>query len=351
MGNKTESEQGKKLLIVYIIQILRIHSDEAHPLSQQRILDLLQSEYGMTVDRKSVRRNLLRLQQADLPVFFREAERYTHGRKEAIRLDWYWKHVFSETDIRILQDALYFSRLPQQKVRALAEKLDGFRSRYFQEGKSIVRNLPHPDFQEMVEKQKPQAQLLTEAVRDKKKVTFYYDHFEADGKWHHDRNQSGEDRRHKVNPYAVFSADGMYFLLGNDDSEEAVQIYRVSRMSSVEILSDDVRPQRSVRALENGISPGQYVAVRSRPFLGAPEICRFDAAPEALTELAEDFGKKMHILSATASTVQVEVEASLSMAAAWALIHGDKVRVTGPPVLVKYMKETAAALSRLYGGS
>ncbi len=351
MEIKKAKGKERKLLIVYIIQILRIHSDEIHPLSQQNILDLLASEYGMTVDRKSVRRNLLRLQNAGLPVFCRKAERYTKGRKESISLDWYWQHVFSETDIRTLQDALYFSRLPQQKVRALAEKLDGFRSRYFQEGRSPIRNLPHPDFLETVEKQKPFVALLAAALQEKKKVSFYYDHFEADGKWHHDRSQSGEDRLHKVNPYAILSADGMYFLLGNEDGEEAVQIYRVLRMSSLTVLDEGARPQKSLRPLENGLYPAQYMTVHSRPFLGGPETCTMDIAPEALTGLIEDFGKKARILSATASTIQVEVEASLSMAAAWAFIHGDKARVTSPPALVKYMRETAAAVSRLYGGT
>lgn len=351
MEDGKDKEQGKKLLIVYIIEILRAHSDEAHPLSQQRILEILETEYGMTVDRKSVRRNLLRLQKAGMHVMCREAERVTNGRKESISLDWYWQHELSEPDIRTLLDALYFSRFSQQRVRQLAEKIDGFRSRYFQEEKRPLRNLPQPDFQDMVEKQKPQVDLLSAAVRDKRKIRFYYNHYEADGKWHHDRSRSGEERFHKVNPYAVLSADGMYFLIGNDDGEEVVRIYRVSRMDGLVVTEETARPQKSVPALENGLYPAQHIAVRSWPFIGAPEICRVDVDPSVLTELMEDFGRKVHILSATASTIQAEVEANFSHLAAWAFLHGSKVRVTGPPRLVKHMKDTAAALHRLYGGT
>lgn len=61
------SLQPKKMLALNLLELLRKYSDENHRLSQQELLRLLESEYGMTADRKSVRRNLLELQSAGYP--------------------------------------------------------------------------------------------------------------------------------------------------------------------------------------------------------------------------------------------------------------------------------------------
>lgn len=350
MTGMEQKEAGKKLLIVYIVEILRRFSDEDHPLSQQRILELLSVEYGMDVDRKSIRRNLVRLQGAGMPILCREAERITNGKKESISLDWYWKHILSSSDVHVLLDVLYFSRLPQQKVRQLAEKLEFFRSQYFQDEKNAVKNLPHPEYQLLADKQRPLVKLLSQAIGEKKKVRFYYDHYEADGKWHHDRSQSGEDRVHKVNPYIIMAADGRYFLLGNHDGEETARVYRISRMDQLELLDEAVRPLRSVESLENGIHPGAYLSVRSRVYEGSETLCTLDVAPSVLTELVEDFGKKVLVRSATPQWLHVEVEGNPAAVLAWAMSQGDTVRVTGPPLLVRQAKDHVAAMRRLYGG-
>ena len=51
----------KKVLLLNILDILRKYSDEDHRLSQKDIVDILKTEYGMTVERKAVTRNLMNL--------------------------------------------------------------------------------------------------------------------------------------------------------------------------------------------------------------------------------------------------------------------------------------------------
>ncbi len=50
---------AKRTLILNILDILRRYSDEDHRLSQKDIVEILQTEYDMTVERKSIRRNIL----------------------------------------------------------------------------------------------------------------------------------------------------------------------------------------------------------------------------------------------------------------------------------------------------
>lgn len=60
--------QPKKMIILDILDILRKHTDEDHRLSQQQIQNLMKSEYGMKVDRKTVRRNLSKLMEYGFPI-------------------------------------------------------------------------------------------------------------------------------------------------------------------------------------------------------------------------------------------------------------------------------------------
>ena len=49
--------EPKKRLILATLEVLKKHTDEEHPLKQVRIQDLISEEYGLSIDRKSLRRN------------------------------------------------------------------------------------------------------------------------------------------------------------------------------------------------------------------------------------------------------------------------------------------------------
>ena len=55
------TKQSKKLIIINILDILKKYTDEDHRISQKEIMDILEQEYGMKVERKTVKRNLMNL--------------------------------------------------------------------------------------------------------------------------------------------------------------------------------------------------------------------------------------------------------------------------------------------------
>ena len=52
-----------KKLIMNILEILRIYSDVNHPLTQKDIIDILERDYSIIADRKSVQRNIKALME------------------------------------------------------------------------------------------------------------------------------------------------------------------------------------------------------------------------------------------------------------------------------------------------
>lgn len=108
--------QPKKLLIVNILEILKKHTDEQHRLSQKDIVDLLKSEYNMTVDRKAVKRNLMDLIDFGYEIEYSESVRMMRNSKTGqleesyILSDFYLVRDFTDSELRLMIDSLLFSK-------------------------------------------------------------------------------------------------------------------------------------------------------------------------------------------------------------------------------------------------
>ena len=53
--------ESKKMIILYILEILMKYTDENHRLSQKEIADILMQEYHVKTERKAINRYLLDL--------------------------------------------------------------------------------------------------------------------------------------------------------------------------------------------------------------------------------------------------------------------------------------------------
>ena len=142
----------KKLLILYILDILQKYTDSDHRLSQKDIREILQKEYHMTVDRKAIRRNLLNLMEYGSEIEYREVSRKDIFQKttdEALGkisptesldkeeenllwTDFYLKHKFTDEELRLLIDSVLFSKhIPYHQAKDLIEKLESLANIYF----------------------------------------------------------------------------------------------------------------------------------------------------------------------------------------------------------------------------
>ena len=153
-------KQPKKLLILNILDILRKYSDEDHRLSQREIGEILKTEYGMTADRKAIRRNLSELLECGYPIEYSETLRSApvkgpDGRDKlgpdgkplreetTILSDFYLERQFTDGELRLLIDGLLFSRhVPYSQCRELVEKLEGLSNIYFRSRVGHIARLP-----------------------------------------------------------------------------------------------------------------------------------------------------------------------------------------------------------------
>ena len=98
-------------LILNILDILKKYTDEVHRLSQKDIIIILENEYQMKADRKSIKRNLENLKEYGYNIECSEKTRINNrGEEEIITTDYYLDRDFTDSELRLLIDSVLFSK-------------------------------------------------------------------------------------------------------------------------------------------------------------------------------------------------------------------------------------------------
>ena len=133
---------GKKMMNICILEILRKYTDSEHTMDQKDIIKKLETEYGMKVDRKSVKSNLMNLVDFGYNLECTEIERENkNGEIEILTKDWYYNHEFDDAELRMLIDSILFSKtIPKSGTGADREDQGAFECVFQCEGTACVQS-------------------------------------------------------------------------------------------------------------------------------------------------------------------------------------------------------------------
>ena len=200
-------------MVLYILNILKEYSDEEHRLSQEEIRDLLEKEYDMLVDRKSIKRNLENLRAEGYEINSTTLVRGSGKKQNEINTDYYIESDFDDSELRFLIDGLIFSKyVPSTQCEDLVNKLKGLTSKYFNPRIEFIQSLK--DDKKMNKEIFYTIGVLDDAIREKKKVKFNYCAYDIDKKLKPKKDkETGKNKEHIVNPYYIIAAQGRYYLL------------------------------------------------------------------------------------------------------------------------------------------
>ena len=337
--------QPKKLLILQILDILRKYSDENHRLSQKEIADLLEKEYGTTAERKAIKRNLMDLIDYGHLIEYTEVKRSTSNRATGNRedtsklSDFYLVHDFSEGELRLLIDGVLSSRqLPYQQSQALIQKLEGLASRYFSAKVRHIHPLPErvPRSQQFF----LNIEVLDEAISQNRQVAFFYNEYGLDKRLHPKQDKHRRPRRYVVNPYQMASANGRYYLIGNDDYFSDVAHFRIDRISEIHLLDTARKPIKDVAGLEKGLSLPRHMAEHIYMFSGESGRVVFRAKRFLLNDVIDWFGTEISLKAEDEENVVVTVPSvNLQAMRMWALQYALYTKILEPTDLVEGVRE------------
>lgn len=342
-------KQPKKMLIMNILDILKRYTDEDHRLSQKEIMDILEREYDMKVERKAVKRNLLNLIDYGYHVEYSESVRINKkGEEEIVYTDWYLERDFSDAELRLLIDSLLFSRhIPYSQCKTLIEKLENLSNRYFKSRVKHIQTLPDNEL--------PNRQLfytieiLDQAITKGRQVSFHYNEYHTDKMLHPRIDHEGNVRTYIVNPYQMAAVNGRYYLICNYDKYDDVSNYRVDRITDIQLLDTPVKPMKNMKGLEHGLNLPKHMAEHVYMFTGESVPVTFRAKKYLLTDLFDWFGKEMQFTDETEEEVTVRVTVNLDAMRKWTLQYALHVKVLKPERLVEMLREDVKQAAEQYG--
>lgn len=335
---------NKKQMIINILDILKRYTDEDHRLSQKEIADILKNEYNMTVDRKSVKRNLSNLLEIGYPIEYSESVRMipnkTTGELEEsyILSDFYLERDFSDAELRLLIDSLLFSKhIPHNQCRDLIEKLEGLSSKYFEAKVKHIRTL---DSNQPANKQLFYTiDILDEAISKGRQVKFHYAEYGTDKKLHNRKNSEGTTREYIINPYQIVVTNGRYYLICNYDKYDDLSNYRVDRITDIELLNTPAKPKRKVKGAENGFDLSKHMAEHIYMFSDESDTVTFRVKKYILDDVMDWFGKDLTFFDETEDEVSVRVRVNLAAMRCWAIQYALHAKILSPKLLAEQIKE------------
>ncbi len=347
-------ETGKKIIILYILQILRKYTDSAHTMTQQQIAEKLRSEYGLDVNRSTVKRNISDLLEAGYDIQYTEVNR-SHvnpktGEKEenTIYTDLYYEHDFTEAELHMIIDGLLFSRsVPYKQRRQLIDKLGKLSSSWFNQRMNHVHCMSSdsPQNAELFHT----IDILDEAITEGKQIRITYNQYGTDLELHPTLNQDGSVKRQTLNPYQMVASEGRYYLICNNDHYSTVSNYRIDRITEIELLETPVKPKNQVEGLENGLNLQDYVYQNLNMFTDEARDTEFIISRKYVSLIIDFFGKHVSFHERDDGTVSCRLKVSTMAMKHWAVEHANIVRVVSPEPLVEEIREEIRKAGALYG--
>ena len=348
------TEGGKKISILYILNILKKYTDVNHPMTQQQVMDRLKSDYDMAVNRGTVKNNIMDLIDAGYLTGYRTVTRSSvnkeTGEKEesTIYTDLYYEHEFSESELHMLIDGLLFSRsVPYKPRKELIEKLGGLSSSYFSQRMRHVHsmNADAPQNRDLF----LNIEVLDEAIAEKKQVEIVYGRYGTDMKLHASLNEDGTEKKQLLNPYQLVASDGRYYLICNKDNKDSVAHYRIDRIMKIRKLESTAKPGNQVSGLEDGLKLQDYVYQHVNMFSGKPEKVEFIIQKKDVGLVIDFFGKHVSFFDKGDGTISCHMNTSREAIRKWALQFAKDIRVVSPESLVEEIREEIRKANENYG--
>ena len=349
-GDSMYTGQQKKISIIAILKILYEHSDREHRLTAKRIIDYLEAEHDIILDRKAVKRNLDDLVAFgyDIEYVKPQRKRLVNGIEEAVEPGWYINHTFDNSELRLLIDSLLFSKhMPYSQCRDLIKKLIELSSTYFKDNVKHILNLPesvprNPELLLTIE-------VLDEAISKKKQVAFNYTDYGIDKDRHLKTDKTtGEPTRYVINPYQMVATNGRYYLICGTDKHDTLGHYRIDRIANIELLQTPVKPLSKIKGTEHGLNLPKHMAEHIYMFSGDSVRVKYLCKPDMINEIVDWFGLDFDVKETESDLIEVSVLVNESAMFHWLMLYGPRVEVISPKKLRDNVAMAAAEVAEKY---
>ena len=323
----------QKLKPLYVLEILRKHSDEKNPLTANQICNYLEQN-GISAERKSV--------YADIEALIDYG--YDIIRSYTPRGFFLASREFEEAEIYLLSDAVRTAKfITPKKTRELVSKLNAMlsKSQVKARGNSIYFN---PQMKCDNEEIYYSIDKISKAISTGAQIRFDYASTELC-----DRTFSHKSKQMQVSPYALTWQDDHYYLVGNYQKYDNLLHLRLDRISKVEILGEKSRHFSEVSEYKDYFDVADYTNRLFGMHGGKLETVELCCKKDIAKQLADRFSQDIFITNVTDNEFCFSYKAAISEAlVTFILNYGEDIKVIKPLELKEMIVSRAEKILNLY---
>lgn len=335
-----------------IIEILKEHSDEKHPLTQQQICGYLEEKLGIKPNRKTVAQHLKSIiGDESCNVFIADSENDDKNDKKYIT-DIYYAADITAEEYEFLADSIIYSpMLPADYVRDLIKKINSLSTGNTKSKEANLRETFHYGNKSIF----LTIENIKEAMNTNRKLDVTISDYDKNGKLLTKSDPQSGIKLHRLmlSPYGIVMADGFYYLLANDVRYDDLRHFRIDKILRASICEED-GSMRDVRTLSNvprDFKPVQYKNLNRYMLNGTVERVHINIKKKNISLVLDTFGNEFtcNKVIDNDDIYDVTFRANIQTAVRWAIANRKAVKLTSPKRAVDIVKEEISALSEMYG--
>lgn len=319
--------QNQKAKLLYLARILSQQTDQEHPMTIARMMDLLQAQGVDVRDRKSLYDDL-----ETLRVFGMDIEKQREGRSVGYYVA---GREFELPELKLLVDAVQSSRfITHNKTNQLIRKVESLASvhqaRQLQRQVYVTRRI-----KAMNESIYYTVDALHEAIDSSKQIRFHY--FE----WALGRGRERVEKRlrrgggwYQVSPFSLVWDNENYYLVAFETESGTVRHYRVDKMQNLTVTD---LPREG---LPENFDPAAYAGSLFGMYNGVQETVKLRFENSLIGVVADRFGREVFLSPDGDSHFTVTTKVAVSpQFLSWVFSFGSQAQILSPePVRNQFLQ-------------
>lgn len=326
--------ENKKTSIILVLKVLEEYSDESHYLTQQNIIDKIETQYGLELERKSIASSLSLLEELGYDI--------VKGPKGGFAL---LSRTLESSEVTFLVDAIFSSKsISGKQAKELTKKVSSGLSKYdrksyeyLNKSSEISRTSNAEVFYNI--------EIINEAIKRNKWVGFKYVDYDKDGK----ETLRFNGYVYHCSPCYLVNNFGRYYFLGYRYKYDSVSSYRIDYMKEVYIMEERERlDPKSLKEFEKYNSISDYINDHIYMFGGdSIEVVMRLNEPYVVQYIYDWFGQNAKIYKQD-DDLYARVKCNETAFFYWVMQYGEHLHVVSPQSMVDWIMRAADAIRNQY---
>jgi len=307
-----EGLENKKLALLRILQILQKHSDFQHPLTQEKIAEYLDADYGIVIERKAISRNIALLRDAGFEIGQCRDGCFLESRE------------FEDTELKLLVDSVLCNQnITVSHSAQLIKKICKLSNKYF---RSHVKNVH--TVKDWIKSDNSalfyNIEVIDRAINEGKQVQYDYNKYGIDKKLHKSSFQ-------RATPYQLILHNQRYYLMGYSEYWGNMIFHRLDRISNIKLYDAPGYPLRKIPGYEAGIDYKRLSTTMPYLHSDKPERVEMLADAWVIDQVVDWFGKDLAVRKTDdPEKIIISLWANPYAMSLWALQYVNYIEVISP---------------------